>query len=297
MDKLTSIIAATDLSDGSFYAAERAALLAKEHRATLSLLHVVSEHSLHDLRSIFGSPAEIERTVIEDARSKLRDAAAALASQAGVAPRTDITTGQVVMDIRTAAEAADVLVLGAHGANPLRDLFLGTTAERVLRTCRRPTLVVKRPPLGAYQHILVPVDFSSYSGSTLTLAKRIAPQAHITVVHAFRIPFEARLRIAGAAEETIKRYSDEQRQEAGRRIEELIVNCLPESGGTSSAIEQGDPSRVILAKEEALHADLIVIGKQGQSRAEELLLGSVTRHVMAGSKCDVLVVTEIPRST
>jgi nucleotide-binding universal stress UspA family protein len=49
---------------------------------------------------------------------------------------------------------------------------------------------------------------------------------------------------------------------------------------------------VILAQEEQLSADVIVIGKQGRSMIGEWLLGGVTRHVLAGSKCDVLVVHE-----
>ena len=56
--------------------------------------------------------------------------------------------------------------------------------------------------------------------------------------------------------------------------------------------ERGNVSRVMLAQEEQLSADLIVIGKHGRSMVEEWLLGGVTRHVLAGSKCDVLVVHE-----
>lgn len=35
---------------------------------------------------------------------------------------------------------------------------------------------------------------------------------------------------------------------------------------------------------------MIVMGKQGQSIVKEMLIGSVTRHVLADSKCDVLIV-------
>ena len=87
--------------------------------------------------------------------------------------------------------------------NPLRDLILGTTAERLLRTCKRPVLVVKRPPEAPYEHVVVPVDFS-LSAPALTMARQIAPNARITIIHAFRVPFEGRLWMAGAAGETIR---------------------------------------------------------------------------------------------
>ena len=58
----------------------------------------------------------------------------------------------------------------------------------------------------------------------------------------------------------------------------------------NDVVEQGDPRRLILAKEKQLGADLIVIGKHG-SMVEDLLVGSVTRHILSDSKCDVLVDT------
>jgi nucleotide-binding universal stress UspA family protein len=38
-----------------------------------------------------------------------------------------------------------------------------------------------------------------------------------------------------------------------------------------------------------MDADLIVMGKRGQSMVEELLLGSVTKHVLAHSSSDVFI--------
>lgn len=291
MKTLTSILAATDFSEHSRAAVERAAHLAKEQAATLRLLHVISSSSLDDLRNWMRGSAAVERSVLEEARASLHDTATMLTQTTGVTAAEEVATGQVIATIRTAAEEADLLVLGARGTNPLRDLVLGTTAERLLRTCRRPALVVKRAPKGIYGRVIVPVDFSSYSAPALVLAGLVAPHAHISVLHAFRVPFEARLHIAGAADDTIRRYCDERRQEAARRIDRLMTECLPQVPQRTCLIERGDPSPVILAQAQAQTADLIVLGKQGQSRAEELFLGGVTRHVLAGSPCDVLVVS------
>ncbi|MHB1402423.1 MAG: universal stress protein [Thiobacillus sp.] len=45
----------------------------------------------------------------------------------------------------------------------------------------------------------------------------------------------------------------------------------------------------IIEHEQTTDADLIVMGKHGQSVMEELLLGSVTKHVLAYSSSDVLI--------
>ena len=57
----------------------------------------------------------------------------------------------------------------------------------------------------------------------------------------------------------------------------------------------GDPAQQIIAMEQEVDADLIVVGKHGSHIAEELLLGSVTKHVLAESQCDVLVICD-PRA-
>lgn len=291
MKTLTSILAATDFSEHARAAAARAALLAREQAATLRLLHVISSSSLDDLRNVMRGSAAVEHSVLEEARVSLHDTATTLTRTTGVTATEEVATGQVIATIRTAAEEVDLLVLGARGTNPLRDLLLGTTAERLLRTSCCPVLIVKGAPTGPYGRVIVPVDFSPYSAPALAVAGLVAPHAHISVLHAFRVPFEARLHIAGATDDTIRRYCDEQRQEAARHIDRLMTECLPHVPQRTCLVERGDPSPVILAQAQARSADLIVLGKQGQSRAEELFLGSVTRHVLAGSPCDVLVVS------
>ncbi len=56
-------------------------------------------------------------------------------------------------------------------------------------------------------------------------------------------------------------------------------------------IAHADASLAIVEQEQEQACDLIVIGKHGRSMLEELLLGSVTTHVLAESAGDVLVST------
>ena len=287
---MKTIIAATDFSDEARFAAERAAIIAEEQRAHLSLLHVVSSSALNEVRKLFRTPTDVAVKLIDDAGHRLNEIAADISLKTGVMGSTDVKTGQAQAEILSATQSADLLVLGAHGGNSLHDLILGTTAERLLRTCKRPMLVAKRPPKTRYERVLVPVDFSPYSASALTMASRIAPNARMTILHVFNLPFEGRLRIAGASEDDIRRYREEEQRAAEKKIWELIRESPVDADRVSSAVEGGGPSPVILAKAEGLSSDLIVIGKHGQSWIEDLFLGSTTRHVLARSECDVLVV-------
>ena len=204
--------------------------------------------------------------------------------------------GRAHSEIACHAEAIDagLVVLGAHGGSFVRELFLGSTAEKVLRKLSRPVLIVKREPQAPYQRILVPVDFSEPSRRALEFALRIAPHAHITVLHAFEVPYEAKMRLlsAGASDETIRAYRAEVQAQADQAMRQFIATLGATASPLSHIVEFGPAPAVIRGKAEVLEPDLIVMGKHGQSAWEEMLLGSVTKQVILDASCDVLVVSE-----
>ncbi len=57
------------------------------------------------------------------------------------------------------------------------------------------------------------------------------------------------------------------------------------------SLTEGDAPMHVLQQAEERGCDLIVIGKHGRQAAEELLLGSVTQHVLTEATCDVLAST------
>jgi nucleotide-binding universal stress UspA family protein len=57
-----------------------------------------------------------------------------------------------------------------------------------------------------------------------------------------------------------------------------------------AAVGRGDPAAGVIAFAENRQADLIVLGSRGRSALAEIVLGSVARNVLAGSKASVLVV-------
>lgn len=296
MNTIQSIVAATDFSDEAWDAAERAAMIAMNQHAQLSLLHVIDRSALNTLGRLSTAPSELETKLIDDVRGTLNEWIADISRKVPVQAIGCVKAGRVLDEIVVASETADLLALGAHGTNVLRSLIIGTTTERLLRMCTRPVLVVKNPPLAEYGRIIVPVDFSGYSATAVEMVGRISPNARITIVHAFRVPFEGTLRIAGASDASIRNYREAEQQDAMKKISGLIHDFCDDVRRISYRVELGDASRVILAKEQEFAADLIVMGKRGQSMIEELFLGSVTSHVLAGSKCDILVIpyTEAP---
>jgi len=66
--------------------------------------------------------------------------------------------GDVLEEILTAADRADLLVLGSHGSRPSGDLLIGTTVGRLLRSSRRPMLVVRQEAIAPYRRVPVAVE-------------------------------------------------------------------------------------------------------------------------------------------
>ena len=281
-------MAATDFSPDAGYAVSRAAILASQHRASLELLHVVSRSSLDALREWVRTPADFAEQMVEDIRRLLEEGAADIARSTGIAATARVEIGDVTDAVLSHCDHADLLAVGAHGLNPLRDAILGTTVERLVGRCRRPILVVRRPP-AVYRNVLVPVDLLAGSHNGLATAARISPEARITVIHAYDVPFEGALVRAGVSAAEIDAHRAQAFQKALDAIGKLSESVGGGPGRFLPMVERGDAARLVIERERSLGADLIVIEKRARSSVEALLLGSVTRHILADAGCDVLV--------
>lgn len=292
MKSLHHILAATDLSAPARHAVDRAFRLAEATGATLDIIHVVSQSALSALgRLLHAQATPVEQHILDEARQKLGQLAADLGQAHGVSTGIHLNVGTVLNAILDQADAMDtgLLVLGARGEDYLSRLLLGTTAERLLRRAKRPILMVRQIPHEAYRRVLVPVDFSPWTLPALKLAREVAPESKLILLHVFELPFETELRIGGIEEADIDRYRAEARREAQNRLHALAADAGLPARDVSYSVQHGDVSRGILAAEQEHDCDLIVMGKHGQGVMEELLLGSVTKHILAEASCDVLI--------
>lgn len=289
---LARLLAATDLSSPARHAAERAALLAKQTGAALDLLHAVSLTPVDNLRRLVrDAPAEVEQNMLDAAREKVCKLAEFLSQRYGIAASAHVVSGPAVTAIADTADArrTDLIVLGATGESFVRHFLLGSTAARMISKSSRPMLIVKQVPHERYRTVLVPVDFSLSSARALKNARGIAPEACLVLLHAYDVPVEGKLWLAGVENSIIERYRHAAKREAFEKMSALCEEVGLPPGSTRFTVLNGDAVRQILEQEQEKDCDLIVIGKHGESMLEDLLLGSVTRHVLLESQCDVLV--------
>ncbi len=288
---LHTLLAATDLSTSSHNVALRAAIIAQRIGAKLELIHVLDKRELNELQRLLGEDGETVKYIRSQMRELLSQLANDIGEPLGGIANCNLVEGDVIEAITTQANTlnANLLIVGAQESSFIRQRLLGTTAERLLRMTQCSVLSVKQSPRIAYQSVLVPIDFSPWSLDAIHLAQVIAPQAELTLLHAYQVPFENQMRKAGEKEDAIQRYHEKICQEADSRLRQTAMDAGISTGNWQPIVKYGDTVQRILEQEEEQGFDLVVIGKHGHGVVEEFLLGSNTRKILTHSQCDVLI--------
>jgi nucleotide-binding universal stress UspA family protein len=289
---LKSILAVTDFSPLANFAVDRAALLTRDHRASLHLLHVDSDFAWENLRtSLRTLPGNAQTGAT---RERLEAMARELSARYGL-PAVDsaVVAGRAASQIVTRARTigAGLIALGAHGGGIVQELALGGSAIKVLRDSPCPVLVVRREPQFPYETVLVATDFTATANRALAAARELSPKAAKALVNAYSVAQEGRMLIAGATDEDVERCRMEERETAQRKMDALMRDSrLDDAGELQGHVRHGHPASVLVEECEKLAADLLVVGKHGASALDERLLGSVTLNVLHHAPCDVLLV-------
>jgi len=295
MTLLKEILAATDFSSSSIDAVARGFLLAKTVESHMTVVHAVGLDAMTSLRALLGEKTEtLAQKVTDEAHQQLLDLVADPARNRGLSARVRLEPGLASVAIPNYAEtiSADLVLVGAHGSGFFQRMLLGSTASRLLRKSKCPVLIVKQPALKDYQRVLIAVDFSPGSEIAIRLVRELAPNADIVLIHIFEVPFENKMQFAGVSEDIINQHRIEAREHALNQLHELAKSTGLSTSDYTGLVVYGDTTRQILDHEEKFNCDLIATGKHGFHVTEELLLGSVTKRLLAESESDVLVVVD-----
>lgn len=282
------LLVATDLSPRSAYAVQRALQLAQSHGADVVILHVVDEDQ----------PTAIVASEIKQVEDYGRRTWEREFAKHAVPLDIRVVAGIAYREIiEVAAKArADLIVVGTPRRDILRQVFTGTTAERVMRLGRIPVLMVRRSARRPYESIFAAVDFSEYSENALDHAQRLGllDDAMFTIVHAFVPMAEGLMRYANVEPARIREHVETNKQEAEERIKRFLhrprLRKIAARTKIASVAAKGYPFEVIERAVQRRGADLVVIGTHGAGAVRRLLFGSVAEEALRKLSCDVLAV-------
>ncbi len=149
MIAIKKILVATDFGPASETALSYGRALALQFNAALHVLHVMETVAMTAATEygFSGLPVEFQREMEAAARKRteelLTDEDRRLMSAMAVVARHNTPAAAIVEYAGT--NRIDLIVLGTHGRGALGHLFMGSVAERVVRTAPCPVLAVRNP--------------------------------------------------------------------------------------------------------------------------------------------------------
>lgn len=269
-----TILLATDLSARCDRALDRALIVAEQLDARLLIVNVIEKGEL-------ARDASYEEWLKSEIVRDLPDTKVAI--------EVVIMRGSVPQSIAKIAQEQNcaLIVTGVARYNSLRDFFLGTLVDSLVRSSDIPVLIVKRRTHGRYKRILAATDFSSCSRQAIEVSARFFPEIPIRLAHAYHTPYSGWLSSESVAKDT--------REEA----EEELAAFLEQANFTDSLrqrlspdIAYGDINAVMDHQIETFDPDLFVLGSHGKSGFAQATIGSIATELMSWMPADTLVVRE-----
>ncbi|MBD2838049.1 universal stress protein [Pseudomonas sp. JM0905a] len=285
---MNALMLATDLSNRSDRALRRAARLVRQFDCPWFILHVVDEDQ-PQLR------IELE---VEQVRRYLNEQVDFFTELAGRTPEIWVEVGDPAKHIADCTRWAniDLLVVGSHRKNPLRDIFVGTTLERLVRTSHVPILLVNKAAEDDYLMPLLALDCSPASAQAVRAAHELGliPKSGAKALHAFDPLGGAMLLAAGAGAGTIPGdYAADERRRATAALDEFLLKEELGALIDERLIEEGQPMTALRRVLEREPVDLLVMGTRGLTGMKRVLIGSVADAAMRELDCDILTVPPI----
>jgi nucleotide-binding universal stress UspA family protein len=289
-ERFRSLLVPLDLTPSSDRIVGRVALLPLAEAARVTLLHVVPG-SL--------SPRE-QRRIERDARKALAYEVRHLRKSASVHVETVVEVGGAADRIAAHANAmkAELIVMGRGGGRALRDVFLGSTAERVIRQAKLPVLVVRIRPRAAYSRPALALDFDRAANDVLGPLLRItqAPRPRVAIIHAFSDPYDG-FTFSSLSEHEAEERLTRRRIQVSAKLAKLLAKLLlrakvrPEDTPVWEAhIRHGSPRVVIRKTVEKEEPDLLVLGTRASSAVGRVFVGTIAGDALRAVTCDGLVV-------
>lgn len=208
---------------------------------------------LHVIPDTF--PADPRRRAELKARDDLQKAAASAMQAASVARHSDlvveidVSVGKSFAEIirRACQMGAELIVVGRHGQRPVRDLFIGSTATRVIRKGDVLVLAVSRKPMRPYRRPLLALALEDASPRVVEIAAQLFGRdlKVVPVVHACHAPFEGWMRPSFTQNE-LSSYRREFREQASTQLAKLIHSFGDPGFRLKPVVRDGDARSVIL---------------------------------------------------
>ena len=283
---MNKVYACVDGRANSAAVTDWAAWSAQRLDVPLELLHVLERHperaALSDYSGAIGLDAQAallaQLSELDEQRSRLAQeagrrllAAARERAGAGGAVRVDarLRHGELVDTVLEMEPDARLFVLGEHHhARPGARLHLDHHVERVVRSVKRPVLVIPGEEFSPPQRFLIGFDGSATARKAVEMVAGSPMLAGLPAL------------LAMIGDDTA----------TARELLAAARHTLTDAGFEADvALEPGEPEKALARIAQGHGASLIVMGAYGHSRIRQLIAGSTTTTLLRISELPVLI--------
>ncbi|CAM3970976.1 universal stress protein [Flavobacterium weaverense] len=259
------ILVPTDFSQYAENALRTAALIARENDSQIYLLHLIELPSHIDTGIKAQSLIPEAMLFIDKANETLQTIAQnSYLEGISVFIAVQIETAFDGILSYTKKNEIDLIVMGSNGASGLKEILIGSNAEKIVRLSDKPVLIVKDDiGTSTFKKIVFPTDFSNEAHapfeSLLKFASIFKSQIDLVVIstpNSFKTTIESEIKM----EEFIQKYN----------FKNYTLNIF-----NDSTIENG-----ITNFATKMEADLIAICTHGRTGIAHFINGSVTQDLV-----------------
>ena len=300
MKRFKNILVVLDMGAGDKAILRRAASLAENNQAQLTVVNVIKELP-RDMPMLIVAitPMKLQELIVGE-RRKYLEQIVATPTKKGVQIDYNVLIGTPFLEIirQVLRQKHDLVIMAAEGRKELKGRLFGSTSLHLMRKCPCPVWVMKPTWRERFHRILAAVDPMcaddeknllniKIMGLATSLAKMEQSELHI--VHAWNFRGDDLLGVRGRMfGETIGQLANQTRAIHKKGFDRLIGNYPLKNLNFRLHFLKGDPAALItdLAAEHAI--DLIVMGTVCRTGVAGFFIGNTAENVLEQVDCSVL---------
>jgi nucleotide-binding universal stress UspA family protein len=181
---------------------------------------------------------------------------------------------EVILETARSARS-NLIMLGARGLGPVKELILGSVSHRVLMHAPCSTMIMKAP-VPQFHKILLPVEGLEDAESALQFLA-LQPFRQPVEVEVFTVWPQPRLSWPTTVKQT-DALESEAIEEAQERMTVITARLKQMNIACQAHVGIGNPTYAILEQAKAAQSDLIMMGTHARGGYSRFLMGSVSRY-------------------
>jgi nucleotide-binding universal stress UspA family protein len=274
-NNLSHILVPLDFSEGSLNSLETAIALAKQQKAKITLLNVVDSNLLFGFHGPYYVSEKTLDSMVNVAAGMLNPLLANL-KEHELECTSEIKVGLVPQAIiKTASDNdVDLIIMGTHGASGVREFFIGSTAQQVIKITSCPVLTV---PLSKkwvdFKTILFPIRPMAEGVEKYDFLRKIIRHNYTSIKVLILAPND----------------NDLEKKILRKLVKELKPKLIEDEIKISGSLKSGGSMpKAVLRMSKSIGADMIVISVKNETAFKQFFIGSFEQHIVNHATVPVL---------